>query len=153
MHLVSLGFEPAKVALNAIPCTRPFVLFVFAELITPVSDPIVAPMVVVLGCHFDSWDVGTGATDDGGACIASWEAVRLMKALGLRPRRTVRAVLFTNEENGGRGGVGYRDRHQAELVLHKGTPVSYGGHTFVFEGLRTVSSPSRTAQEALVRVE
>ena len=41
--------------------------------------------VVVLGCHFDSWDVGTGATDDGGACIASWEAVRLMKALGLRP--------------------------------------------------------------------
>jgi carboxypeptidase Q len=74
--------------------------------------------VVVLGCHFDSWDVGTGATDDGGACIASWEAVRLMKALGLRPRRTVRVVLFTNEENGGRGGLGYRDQHQAELANH-----------------------------------
>ena len=74
--------------------------------------------VVVLGCHFDSWDVGTGATDDGGACIASWEAVRLMKALGLRPRRTVRVVLFTNEENGGRGGQGYRDQHQAELANH-----------------------------------
>jgi len=74
--------------------------------------------VVVLGCHFDSWDVGTGATDDGGACIASWEAVRLMKQLGLRPRRTVRVVLFTNEENGSRGGLGYRDQHQAELANH-----------------------------------
>lgn len=74
--------------------------------------------VVVLGCHFDSWDVGTGATDDGGGCIASWEAVRLMKKLGLRPRRTVRAVLFTNEENGLRGGLAYRDQHAAELPNH-----------------------------------
>ena len=74
--------------------------------------------IVVLGCHLDSWDVGTGATDDGGGCIASWEAVRLMKTLGLRPRRTVRAVLFTNEENGLRGGLAYRDRHSAELANH-----------------------------------
>jgi len=74
--------------------------------------------VVVLGCHFDSWDVGTGATDDGGGCVASWEAVRLMKQLGLRPRRTVRAVLFTNEENGLRGGLAYRDQHLAELPNH-----------------------------------
>jgi carboxypeptidase Q len=74
--------------------------------------------IVVLGCHFDSWDVGTGATDDGGGCIASWEAVRLMKKLGLRPRRTVRVVLFTNEENGLRGGLAYRDQHLAELANH-----------------------------------
>jgi carboxypeptidase Q len=74
--------------------------------------------IVVLGCHFDSWDVGTGATDDGGGCIASWEAVRLMKTLGLRPRRTVRVVLFTNEENGLRGGLAYRDQHAAELANH-----------------------------------
>jgi len=74
--------------------------------------------VVVLGCHIDSWDVGTGATDDGGGCVASWEAVRLMKRLGLRPRRTVRAVLFTNEENGLRGGLAYRDQHTSELPNH-----------------------------------
>jgi carboxypeptidase Q len=74
--------------------------------------------VVVIGCHFDSWDVGTGAIDDGGGCVAAWEAVRLMKATGLRPRRTVRAVLFTNEENGLRGGLAYRDRHRAELASH-----------------------------------
>jgi carboxypeptidase Q len=74
--------------------------------------------VVVLGGHFDSWDVGTGATDDGGGCVAAWEAVRLIKKLGLRPRRTVRVVLFTNEENGLRGGLGYRDRHRDALANH-----------------------------------
>jgi carboxypeptidase Q len=74
--------------------------------------------VVVIGGHFDSWDVGTGATDDGGGCIAAWEALRLMKKLNLRPRRTVRVVLWTNEENGGRGGLAYRDRHLAELSKH-----------------------------------
>ena len=67
--------------------------------------------IVVVGGHFDSWDVGTGSTDDGGGCIVTWEALRLMKKLGLRPRRTVRVVLFTNEENGLRGGHDYRDRY------------------------------------------
>ena len=74
--------------------------------------------VVVIGGHFDSWDVGTGSTDDGGGCIATWEALRVMKKLNLRPRRTVRVVLWTNEENGGRGGLAYRDQHLAELPHH-----------------------------------
>ena len=74
--------------------------------------------VIVLGGHIDSWDVGQGAMDDGGGCIAAWEAVRLMKALGLRPRRTVRVVLWTNEENGLRGGNAYRDAHIDELDDH-----------------------------------
>lgn len=74
--------------------------------------------VVVLGGHFDSWDVGTGSTDDGGGCIVTWEALRLMKKLNLRPRRTVRVVLWTNEENGLRGGTAYRDRHRDQLANH-----------------------------------
>lgn len=74
--------------------------------------------IVVLGAHIDSWDVGTGATDDAGGCIATWEAVRLLARLNMRPRRTVRVVLFVNEENGLRGGQGYRDRHQNELARH-----------------------------------
>lgn len=74
--------------------------------------------IVVLSGHFDSWDVGTGAMDDGGGAIVSWEAVRLMKRLGLRPRRTVRAVLYSNEENGLRGGLGYRDLHRDALRDH-----------------------------------
>jgi carboxypeptidase Q len=74
--------------------------------------------VVVVSGHLDSWDVGAGATDDGGGCVVSWEALRIMKKLNLRPRRTVRVVLWTNEENGGRGGLGYRDQHRAELANH-----------------------------------
>jgi carboxypeptidase Q len=73
---------------------------------------------VVVGGHIDSWDVGTGAIDDGGGCVVMWEAVRLMKMLNVRPRRTVRVVLFTNEENGLRGGLAYRDRHRDELSNH-----------------------------------
>ena len=73
---------------------------------------------VVVGGHLDSWDVGAGASDDGGGCIATWEALRLMKKLGLQPRRSVRVVLFTNEENGTRGARAYRDRHLSELANH-----------------------------------
>src|SRR5262245_3533499 len=58
---------------------------------------------VVIGGHLDSWDVGTGAQDDGAGCAISMEAIRLIRALGLKPKRTIRAVLFTNEENGLRG--------------------------------------------------
>lgn len=74
--------------------------------------------VVVLGGHIDSWDVGQGAMDDGGGSVAAWEAVRLIRLLGLHPRRTIRVVLWTNEENGSRGGIGYRDAHAAELEKH-----------------------------------
>ena len=74
--------------------------------------------VVVVSGHFDSWDVGQGAHDDGGGCIIAWEAVRLLKELGLRPRRTIRVVLYTNEENGLRGGTAYRDAHRGEVSKH-----------------------------------
>lgn len=74
--------------------------------------------IVLISGHFDSWDVGQGAHDDGGGCIVAWEAVRLLKELGLRPRRTIRVVLYTNEENGLRGGNAYRDAHRAEIAKH-----------------------------------
>ena len=74
--------------------------------------------VVVVSGHVDSWDVGTGANDDGSGCVVTWEALRLMRKLGLRPRRTVRVVLFTNEENGLRGGLAYRDKYRDELANH-----------------------------------
>ena len=74
--------------------------------------------IVVLGGHIDSWDVGQGAHDDGGGCIAAWQAVKLIKELGLQPKRTLRVVLWTNEENGGRGNKNYRDEHFDELKDH-----------------------------------
>jgi carboxypeptidase Q len=83
--------------------------------------------VVVMGGHIDSWDVGQGANDDAGGVVAAWEAIRLMKDLGLRPRRTIRVVGWTNEENGGRGGTAYRDQHADELDNHLLAIESDGG--------------------------
>lgn len=83
--------------------------------------------VVVLGGHIDSWDVGQGAMDDGGGSVVSWQAVKLLRTLGLRPRRTVRVVLWVNEENGTRGGLGYRDAHRAEVGNHVLAIESDGG--------------------------
>jgi carboxypeptidase Q len=83
--------------------------------------------IVVVGGHFDSWDVGTGSTDDGGGCVVTWEALRLLKKLNLRPRRTVRVVLFTNEENGLAGGRAYLERHRGALPHHVMMLESDGG--------------------------
>ena len=74
--------------------------------------------IVLVGGHLDSWDVGAGASDDAVGCIVTWEALRLMKKLGLRPRRTVRVVLWTNEENGLRGAAAYAEQHAAEATNH-----------------------------------
>lgn len=63
--------------------------------------------IIVLGGHIDAWDNGHGAMDDGGGCVAAWEALRLIKESGKRPKRTIRVVLWTNEENGLRGAVEY----------------------------------------------
>ncbi|HLA78180.1 MAG TPA: M28 family metallopeptidase [Vicinamibacteria bacterium] len=83
--------------------------------------------IVLMGGHLDSWDVGVGAIDDGGGCVAAWEALRVLKRLGLRPRRTIRVVFWTNEENGLRGGLAYRDQHRAELADHVLAMESDGG--------------------------
>jgi hypothetical protein len=74
--------------------------------------------VVVIACHLDSWDVGTGAIDDGAGCAIVIESLRLLKKHDLVPRRTIRGVLFTNEENGLRGGRDYAARHEADLGRH-----------------------------------
>ena len=105
--------------------------------------------VVVIGGHIDSWDVGQGAMDDGGGSVAAWEAVKLLKRLGLTPRRTIRVVLFTNEENGGRGGAGYRDAHKAELAQHFAAIESDNG-IFAPRGFRFQGTPSAAKRAALL---
>jgi carboxypeptidase Q len=91
--------------------------------------------VVVLGGHIDSWDIGHGVMDCGAGIITTWEAVRMMKVLGLRPKRTIRVVGWTNEENGVRGGVAYRDmimnnnsfeQHQLAYEIDFGAFEPYG---------------------------
>lgn len=66
--------------------------------------------VIVIGGHLDSWDVGQGAHDDGAGVVQSIEAIRLLKTLGLRPKRTIRAVAFMSEENGAWGGRAYAEK-------------------------------------------
>ncbi|HUQ84413.1 MAG TPA: M28 family metallopeptidase [Gemmatimonadaceae bacterium] len=107
--------------------------------------------VVVFGGHIDSWDVGRGAMDDGGGVVVAWEAVKLLQRLGLKPRRTIRVVGWTNEENGGRGGQGYRDAHRADVDKHvlaiesdggvfKPQGFSFGGSDAALEILKQIGS-------------
>jgi hypothetical protein len=74
--------------------------------------------VITVGGHLDSWDLGEGAHDDGAGCVQSIEVIRVMKALGIRPKRTIRAVMFMNEENGLRGGQAYADSAKKDGRRH-----------------------------------
>ena len=91
--------------------------------------------IVLLGGHIDSWDVGQGAQDDGCGIVACWQAVVLMKQLGLVPRRTVRLVFWTDEEHGGSGATAYRKwvgdalkNHVAAIEMDSGAerPTGFG---------------------------
>ncbi len=83
--------------------------------------------IVVIGGHIDSWDVGQGAHDDGGGCIIAIEAINVLRKLDMIPRRTIRVVLWTNEENGLRGGKAYAREHEKELPNHVVAIESDGG--------------------------
>ncbi|MFT6145905.1 MAG: carboxypeptidase Q [bacterium] len=86
--------------------------------------------VVVVGCHLDSWDVGQGAQDDGAGCVLAWEAARDVVSLG-PSKRTLRLVLYTNEESGLAGGAAYpgahpNDRHVAAVESDTGAGAATG---------------------------
>jgi carboxypeptidase Q len=74
--------------------------------------------VVVISGHLDSWDVGAGAHDDGAGVATCMQTITVLKRLGLVPRRTIRVVLWTNEENGTKGAKAYAAEHEAELAKH-----------------------------------
>lgn len=73
--------------------------------------------IVLIGGHLDSWDLGVGAHDDGAGCAHTLEALSIIKRLGLKPKRTIRAVLFANEENGLKGARAYTDS-EAKVGKH-----------------------------------
>jgi hypothetical protein len=97
--------------------------------------------IVLVGAHLDAWEAGQGAHDDGAGCVQCIEALRLVRALDLRPKRTLRAVLFMNEENGLRGALAYHDAHAAELEHHVlAIETDRGG--FAPRGFETNASPA-----------
>jgi Zn-dependent M28 family amino/carboxypeptidase len=83
--------------------------------------------IVLIGGHLDAWDLGTGAHDDGAGVAHCLEAVRLLKAMGCRPKRTIRVVLFANEENGLRGARAYGVAHEHEIRKHVAAIETDGG--------------------------
>ncbi len=74
--------------------------------------------IMIVGGHLDSWDLGDGSHDDGAGCVQSMEVLRLLKTTGYRPQRTIRVVLFMNEENGLRGGHKYAEIAKAKGEKH-----------------------------------
>lgn len=74
--------------------------------------------IILVGGHLDSWDVGGGAHDDGAGCVQSMDVLHLLKSVGYVPKRTIRCVLFMNEENGLGGGLAYADSAKANNTFH-----------------------------------
>jgi len=89
-----------------------------ANVVAEIAGTDLAREIVLVSGHLDSWDVGQGAQDDGAGCLIAMEAAHLIHRLGLKPRRTIRVVLWTNEENGTRGARAYAEAHRAELADH-----------------------------------
>lgn len=92
--------------------------------------------VVIVSGHLDSWDLGTGAIDDGAGVAVAMQAANLCKQLGLRPRRTLRVIAWMNEESSGRGARAYAQDYQTDLANHLGAIESDGGadHPVGFDG-------------------
>ena len=91
--------------------------------------------IITIGGHLDSWDIGEGAHDDGAGIVHSIETLRILKAIGYKPRNTIRIVLFINEENGNRGGITYADEAKKKGEYHFAAIESDAGG-FVPRGFR-----------------
>jgi len=107
--------------------------------------------IVVVSGHLDSWDLGTGAIDDGAGAVVAMQTAQLIKQLGLRPKRTIRVIAWMNEENGLMGGRTYAQDHQGEMTNHiaaiesdlgAGHPLGFSGHVSekAMELLRPISN-------------
>jgi carboxypeptidase Q len=143
---------------NSLGDTTVFAANTLAE-IRGTSQP---DQVVLIGAHLDSWDLGTGATDNGAGAIAVLEAARILKAAGVHPARTIRFALFTGEEEGLLGSQEYVERHmgelknyQAVLVVDNGTGrvegISLQGHNDLRDTWRSLFAPVGSLGPFLIR--
>ena len=109
--------------------------------------------IVLIGAHLDSWDLATGALDDGAGCAIVLETARLLTQLGLVPRRTLRVVLFMNEEFGLSGARAYAEAHKGELSRHVAAMESDSGagkpYGLTVAGGEAMAQVARTLMEPL----
>jgi hypothetical protein len=105
VHRLLAKGEKVRMHLVLTPRTLPDVAS--ANVIAEIRGTERPDEIVLIGGHLDSWDLGTGAIDNGSGCAMVMETMRILKELGIRPKRTIRAVLFMNEENGLRGARAY----------------------------------------------
>lgn len=93
--------------------------------------------IITVGGHLDSWDLAEGAQDDGAGCVQSIEIIRVLKAMGIKPKRTIRAVMFMNEENGGRGSKKYaalaEQKNEKHLFAVESDAGGFTPRSFSFE--------------------
>jgi hypothetical protein len=108
----------------------------------PGTDPKLKDQVVMVGGHLDSWISGTGATDNGAGSIVAMEAVRILKALNIKPKRTIRIALWSGEEEGLYGSLGYVKQHFGEFAA-PATPDPAGMPAF----MSTNRGPLKTTKE------
>ena len=95
-----------------------------------------ADEIVIVSGHLDSWDLGTGANDDGTGVVSAMAVIETLKKLDFRPRRTIRVIAWMNEENGGRGAQAYLDANKADAAKHFAAIENDEGSGRVF-GMRT----------------
>jgi Zn-dependent M28 family amino/carboxypeptidase len=134
LHRLVAGGEKVKIQLSLTPQTLPDADS--ANVLAEIRGRELPAEVVVISAHLDSWDVGQGAQDDGAGVVTVMQALTTLRTLGLTPRRTLRAVLYTNEENGVRGGAQYAkdhggERHVAAFEMDAGAGAPLG---FMTEG-------------------
>ena len=118
--------------------------------------------VIIVSGHLDSWDLGTGAIDDGAGVAVAMQVAQLIKRLGLRPRRTIRVIAWMNEENGLMGGRTYAEEHKSDFANHiaaiesdlgAGHPLGFSAHVNAkaFEMLRPISDVLRASGAGVIR--
>jgi hypothetical protein len=104
----------------------------------PGTDPALKDQIVMVGGHLDSWISATGATDNGAGSVMAMEAVRILKALNIKPKRTIRIALWSGEEQGLFGSRGYVKNHFGQFEEKPGTPDTFG---------RQPTGPLKTTKE------
>src|SRR5260370_523707 len=122
-RLLDAGAVEAEVNIESSFSGKPVEVYNTVAEITGTEKP---EEVVIVGGHLDSWDLGTGATDNGTGSMAVLEAARALQKLGVKPKRTIRFVLFTGEEQGLNGSRAYVKAHQKELENSTNRIVRFG---------------------------